>query len=40
MKMEINEFKKVGIKIRMCHFFDYIIEIQNFYFDNNILDEK
>ena len=40
MEMEINEFKKVGIKIRMCYFFDDIIEIQNFDFDNNILDEK
>lgn len=40
MEMEINEFKKVGIKIRMCYFFDDIIEIQKFDFDNNILDEK
>ena len=35
-----NEFKKVGIKNRGCCYFDNIIQIKDFQFDNILLDEK
>ena len=40
IKMENNEFKKVSIKNRTCYYFDYIIKIEYFDFDNLLLDEK
>ena len=38
--MENNEYKKVSIKIRTCYYFDDIIKIEHFDFDNILLDEK
>ena len=38
--MENNEYKKVSIKIRTCYYFDGIIKIEHFDFDNILLDEK
>ena len=37
--MENNELKKVRIKNRTCYDFDNIIEIEDFKFDNILLDE-
>ena len=39
-KMENNEFKKVSIKIRMCYYFDDIIKLEDFDFDNIFIDQK
>ena len=38
--MENNEFKNVCIKNRTCYYFDDINEIEDFDFDNILLDEK
>ena len=38
--MENNEFKKVSIKIRMCCYFDDIIKLEDFDFDNILTYEK
>ena len=39
--MENNELEKVFIKNRTCYYFDYIIKLEDFDLDNNILkDEK
>ena len=39
--MEKNEeFRKVSIKVRACYYFDDIIEIKDFDFDNILLEEK
>ena len=38
--MENNEFKKVSIKIRMCYYFDDIIKLEDFDFDNILTYEK
>ena len=38
--MENNELKKVCIKNRTCCYFDDIIKIADFDFDNILLDEK
>ena len=38
--MENNEFKKVCIKNRTCHYIDDIIKLQDFNFDNILTDEK
>ena len=39
--MEKNEeFRKVSIKIHACYYFDDIIEIKDFDFDNILLEEK
>ena len=35
-----NELKKVCIKNRACYYFDGIIEIEDFNFDNILLDKK
>ena len=35
-----NELKKVGIKNRTCYYFDHIVKIEDFDFDNILLDEK
>ena len=40
MKMENNELKKVCIKNRRCYYFDGINEIEDFDFNNVLLDEK
>ena len=41
IKMEKdNEFKKVGIKNRTCYYFDDIVKIEDFDFDNILLEEK
>ena len=34
--MENNEFKTIRIKIRMCYYFDDIIKLKDFDFNNNI----
>ena len=39
-KMENNEFKKVSIKICMCCYFDDIIKLEDFDFDNILTYEK
>ena len=38
--MEINEFKEVRIKNRPCYCFDDIIKLQDFDFDNILIDKK
>ena len=38
--MKINEFKKVHIKNRMCYYFDDIIKLEDFHFNNILIDEK
>ena len=38
--MENNEFKKVGIKNRTCYYFDDIIKLENFDFNNILIYEK
>ena len=38
--MENNELKKVGIKNHTCYYFDDIIKIENFDFNNVSLVEK
>ena len=40
IKMENNEFKKIDIKNRTCYYFNDIIKIQDFDFNNILLDEK
>ena len=41
IKIEKNyELKKPGIKNRTCHYFDVIIKIEVFDFDNILSDEK
>ena len=35
-----NEFKKVGIKNRACYYFDDIIKLEDFDFNNILLDKK
>ena len=41
MKMEkINELKRCGTKNCTCYYFDGIIEIKEFDFNNILLDEK
>ena len=36
--MENNEFKKVPIKYRTCYYFDDIIKLEDFDFDNILID--
>ena len=38
--MENNEFKKNCIRIRTCYYFDDIIKIEDFDFDNILLNKK
>ena len=38
--MENNELKRFCIKNRMCHYFEDIIKIEDFGFDNILLNEK
>ena len=38
--MENNEFKKVCIKNRTCSYFDCIIKLEDFDFDNILIGEK
>ena len=38
--MENNELKRFCIKNRMCHYFEDIIKIEDFDFDNILLNEK
>ena len=38
--MENNEFKEVCIKNRTCYYFDYIIKLKDFDFNNILIDEK
>ena len=40
IKMENNELKKVSVKNRACYYFDDIIKIEDFDFDNILLDGK
>ena len=40
IKMENNELEKVCIKNRTCYYFDYIIKLEDFDLDNNILKDK
>ena len=40
IKTENNETKEVGIKNRMGYYFDDIIKVQDFDFDNILFDEK
>ena len=38
--MENNELKNVSVKNRMCCYFNDVIIIEDFDFDNILLDEK
>ena len=39
--MEINnELKEIAIENRTCYYFDDVIEIEDIYFHNFLLDEK
>ena len=38
--MENNEFWKVRIKNRNCYYFDDINKLEDFEFDNILMDEK
>ena len=38
--MENNDFKKVLIKDCTCYYFDDIIKLEDFKFDNILIDEK
>ena len=40
LKIENHELKEVSIKNRTCYYFDDIIKIEDFDFDNILLDEK
>ena len=39
-RMENNEFKKLCIKICTCYYFNDIIRLEDFDFDNILIDEK
>ena len=39
-KMENNKLKEVNFKNCTCYYFDHIIEIEDFDFDNICIDEK
>ena len=39
-KMENNEFKKARTKNLSCYYFDDIIKLEDFYFDNILIDQK
>ena len=38
--MENNEYQKVPIKNRTCYYFDDIITLEGFDFDNILIDQK
>ena len=38
--MENNEIWKVWIKYRTCYYFDKMIKLEDFDFDNILIDEK
>ena len=38
--MESNEFEEVGIKCCTCYYFNEIIKIDNFDFDNILIEVK
>ena len=38
--MEKNEYKKVSIKNGTCYQFDGIIKLEDFYFNNLLINEK
>ena len=38
--MESNKLKKIGIKNCTCYYFDDIIKIKDFDFDDTLIDEK
>ena len=40
IKTESNELKEIHIKNCTCYYFDDIIKIEDFDFDNIIIDEK
>ena len=40
IKTENNELKNVSVKNRTCYYFDDIIKIEDFGFDNILLDEE
>ena len=40
IKKENNEFKKVRIKNRTCYYFDDIIKLEVFDYDNILIDKK
>ena len=40
IKMKNNEFKKVRVKSRPCYYFDYIIKMEDFDFNNFLIDEN
>ena len=35
-----NELREIDIKKRTCYYFDDIIKIQDFHFDDILIDEK
>ena len=39
-KMESNELKEIDIKNSTCYYFDDIIKIEDFDFDNILINEK
>ena len=38
--MESNKLKEIKIRNKRCYYFDYIIEIDDFDFDNILINEK
>ena len=39
-KMKCHEFKEVGIKNRTCYYSHDIIELEDFNFDNILIDQE
>ena len=35
-----DEFKRIGIKNRTCHYFDDIVAVEDIYFNDILLDEE
>ena len=40
MEMENDEFKKLHIKSRRCYYLDGIVKLEDFHFDNSLIDKK
>ena len=40
IEIKNNDFYKICIQNATCYYFDYIIKLQDFDFDNILIDEK
>ena len=40
MEMENDEFKKLHIESRRCYYLDGIFKLEDFHFDNSLIDKK